>query len=71
MSVDHNFIASIRSAVHTMRESSISEITIGLIVADIRSATLDEESRRVERMFTKNAPHYHSHLAIVSALKEV
>lgn len=68
--VDHNFFYRIRSAVGTMREAGINETLIGIIVQDIRSATLQEEFNRLRNLITDSPPKHDTCFDMAYDIKE-
>ena len=64
------FLMQCRQAIKMMLEEGISEMRIAVILQDIRSATLNEEYRRIKNLVEDNPPHHHRCGEILDAVKE-
>lgn len=57
--IEPTFLLNCRVAVQTMRQAGINETLIATIVQDIRSATLNEEYRRLYQLVLQHPPQHH------------
>jgi hypothetical protein len=68
--IDSLFLGSVSKAVADMRRHGMNDAVIACVIQDVRSATLNEEFRRLQELVRLNPPQHDSWSVLHTEIKE-